>query len=110
MGAKKCLWMFPRIRNFLRKIMRAIILAAGSGIKTKDKHEDIPTCLMEVGGESLLQRQINILKQYDIEEIVVIVGEEGDCWNEKLLLQSRILLTIKSLLIQIMLILQVLVA
>jgi choline kinase len=63
--------------------MRAIILAAGSGIKTKDKHEDIPTCLMEVGGESLLQRQINILKQYDIEEIVVIVGEEGDCWNEK---------------------------
>lgn len=63
--------------------MKAIILAAGSGIKMRERTEAIPTCLMKIGKETLLQRQINILKKLGINEIVVIIGKEGDCWTQQ---------------------------
>lgn len=64
--------------------MKAIILAAGSGIKMRQRNEAVPTCLMKIGKESLLRRQIKILKQCGVNEIVVIVGQKGNCWNEKI--------------------------
>ena len=63
--------------------MKAIILAAGSGIKSHEMTESIPTCLMKIGKETLLQRQIKILKDRGINDIVIIVGQEGNCWNIK---------------------------
>src|SRR3989338_5728375 len=61
--------------------MKAIILAAGnnSGIKKSS----VPTCLMEVDGKSLLERQINILAECGVEEYVVVIGAQGNCWNEQ---------------------------
>ncbi|MEA2036089.1 MAG: NTP transferase domain-containing protein, partial [Nanoarchaeota archaeon] len=43
----------------------------------------IPTCMMKIGGETLLERQIAILKKCGIKDIVVVVGKEGNCWNQR---------------------------
>ena len=66
--------------------MKAVILAAGKGTRL-DGAAVKPKCLVEVGGLTLLQRQIDSLRNSNIEKIVVVVGFAADtirdeCGNE----------------------------
>jgi choline kinase len=54
--------------------MRAIILAAGSGLRLGESTQDIPKTLVDVNGKSILERQILLLKEYGINEIFVVTG------------------------------------
>ena len=53
--------------------MKAIILAAGKGTRL-DGAAVKPKCLVDVGGSTLLHRQIDTLRSLDVREIVVVVG------------------------------------
>ena len=53
--------------------MKAIILAAGRGTRL-DGAAVKPKCLVEVGGVTLLRRQLDTLKRANVEEIVIVVG------------------------------------
>lgn len=53
--------------------MNAIILAAGKGTRL-DGAAVKPKCLVEIGGSTLLHRQIDTLRSLDVREIVVVVG------------------------------------
>lgn len=57
--------------------MKAIILAAGKGSRL-DGAAVKPKCLVEIGGLTLLRRQIKTLKGLDIDKIVVVVGFGAD--------------------------------
>ena len=57
--------------------MKAIILAAGKGTRL-DGAAVKPKCLVEVGGISLLQRQIDSLREANVKRIVVVVGFGAD--------------------------------
>ena len=54
--------------------MKAIILAAGEGSRLHPYTLDRPKCLVEVDGESLLDRQIKVLKSKGINQIILIGG------------------------------------
>lgn len=54
--------------------MRAIILAAGMGTRLRPLTLTTPKSLIEVAGESLLERQIKFLKERSINEIIVVTG------------------------------------
>ena len=54
--------------------MRGIILAAGRGARLNGGNGDMPKCLVTLGGETILSRNIRILRAAGIDEIVVIVG------------------------------------
>lgn len=54
--------------------MQAIILAAGKGSRLKDKTVDTPKALISVNGTPLLIRTLNILAEYEIEEVIIVVG------------------------------------
>ena len=54
--------------------MKAIILAAGAGHRMGQYTTSIPKCLVEIAGQSLLQRQIEILHSLKIDDITVITG------------------------------------
>jgi choline kinase len=54
--------------------MRAIILAAGKGKRIDQIRGDDPKCLLEVGGTSLIERQIQVLKSIGVNDITVVVG------------------------------------
>ncbi len=54
--------------------MRAIILAAGFGLRLGESTQDIPKTLVDVNGKSILERQISLLKEYGINEIFVVTG------------------------------------
>lgn len=58
--------------------MRGIILAAGRGLRLKGNTGNMPKCLMEIGGITLLERQIQSLRVCGIEDITVVVGYEAE--------------------------------
>ena len=57
--------------------MKAIILAAGRGTRL-DGAAVKPKCLVEVGGLTLLRRQIDTLKSAGVSDIVIVIGFGGD--------------------------------
>ena len=54
--------------------MRAIILAAGSGLRLNQHTIDIPKALLDLNGKSILERQISLLREYGVNEIFVVTG------------------------------------
>ena len=54
--------------------MKGIILAAGRGARLNGERGDMPKCLVTVGGETLLSRNIRLLREHGIDEIAVVVG------------------------------------
>jgi L-glutamine-phosphate cytidylyltransferase len=57
--------------------MKAIILAAGKGTRLNG-HDLKPKCLFEVGGQTLLARQVEALREVGIDEIVIVLGFEAE--------------------------------
>ena len=57
--------------------MKAIILAAGKGTRLNGV-ELKPKCLFEVGGTTLLQRQMSALAEAGVDEIVLVLGFEAE--------------------------------
>jgi choline kinase len=58
--------------------MRGIILAAGKGSRLNGTAGESPKCLVKVGGETLIDRQIRALRRAGIDEITVVVGCQAD--------------------------------
>ncbi len=64
--------------------MLAVILAAGKGKRLKEITKDMPKCLIEIGGKSIIERQIEILNKNGINEIYVVVGYKANEIMKKL--------------------------
>ena len=58
--------------------MRAIILAAGQGTRLAPHTNDRPKCLVELSGQSLLRRQLSVLTDLGVEDIVIVGGYRAD--------------------------------
>ncbi|MBT4531452.1 sugar nucleotide-binding protein [archaeon] len=67
----------------MNKNKNAIILAAGLGTRMEGKGKIIPKCLIEINNKTLLERKIELLKKNKIEDISVVIGSKGECWNQK---------------------------
>lgn len=52
----------------------AVILAAGRGSRLDGHTRRWPKCLLEVGGRTLLERQVSLLHEVGVREVVVVVG------------------------------------
>jgi len=54
--------------------MKAIIVAAGPGSRLNPLTNEMPKCLLEVGGKTILERALEALRENGIEKIVVVRG------------------------------------
>lgn len=54
--------------------MKGIILAAGMGTRLRPLTLNTPKSLIEIKGETLIERQIRFLREKSVEEIVVVTG------------------------------------
>ena len=54
--------------------MKAIILAAGTSKRLRPLTNDKPKCLLEINNKTIIDYQIEVLKNNGIKDIVVIVG------------------------------------
>ena len=58
--------------------MRGVILAAGKGARLNGTIGDKPKCLLRVGSQTLIERQIAYLRSAGIDDIVLVVGCQAD--------------------------------
>ena len=54
--------------------MRVVIIAAGSATRLGKITEKKPKGLLEINGKTILQRQIELFKKYNIHDIIIITG------------------------------------
>jgi choline kinase len=55
-------------------VTKGIILAAGVGSRLRPLTIDLPKCLLEVGGRTLIERQVSTLQLFGVTDVVVVVG------------------------------------
>ncbi|TSC52832.1 MAG: Nucleotidyl transferase [Parcubacteria group bacterium LiPW_72] len=60
------------------KVSRAIILAGGQGLKMRPFTYEMPKCLIPVCGKPLLEHTLDLLKKYEIRDIVITIGHLGE--------------------------------
>ncbi len=60
--------------KFNKSNTKALIIAAGLGSRLKKHTEDLPKCMLDFGGKTLLQRQLEAYKKFGIENISLIRG------------------------------------
>jgi choline kinase len=58
--------------------VRGVVLAAGKGARLNGSAGTLPKCLVRIGGMTLVERQIAMLRGAGIDDIVVVVGCEAD--------------------------------
>ena len=54
--------------------MKAIILAAGMGTRMSKYAKDLPKCMLDFNGKTLIERQVETLMSVGIEGIIVVKG------------------------------------
>ena len=57
---------------------QAVILAAGRGLRLGSPSNGQPKCLLEVGGKTLVEHQLDVLHGAGIENIAIVVGYRAD--------------------------------
>lgn len=60
--------------------MKAVILAAGQGVRIRD-HHTLPKGLIEVEGQAIIERSIALLRQHGIDNICLITGYCQEYYN-----------------------------
>jgi choline kinase len=58
--------------------MKAIILAAGRGSRLQPYTKNCPKCLTDLGGMTLIDRQIRTLRDAGVQDIVIVTGYLND--------------------------------
>ena len=64
--------------------MKAVLLAAGSSTRLYPLTKDSPKCLLEVGGQTLLEHQLDALALCDVSEVVIVTGYLSHLIEEKI--------------------------
>ncbi len=64
--------------------MRAVLLAAGQATRLRPLTDNLPKCLLTVGGESILARAVRILGERGIRSFTVVDGFCGDMIRQAL--------------------------
>lgn len=55
-----------------------VILAAGMGTRLRPHTSNSPKALVKVSEVSILERQLNIVKEYGLDHLIIVVGYKGD--------------------------------
>ena len=66
-----------------KKKTKALIIAAGLGSRLKSHTENLPKCMLDFGGKTLLERQLEAYKKNEIKDIFLIRGYKKEKINYK---------------------------
>ena len=66
-----------------KKKIKALIIAAGLGSRLKNHTENLPKCMLDFGGKTLLQRQLHAYQKNEIKDISLIKGYKKEKINYK---------------------------
>jgi len=58
--------------------MKCVIVAAGSSTRLRPMTENLPKCLLSIGGKTILERAVMSLLEAKITKIAIVVGFQGE--------------------------------
>ena len=58
-------------------ITKAVILAAGMGLRMKEMSEEIPKGFIRLGGSPIIEHSLRALISSGIREIIIVTGHKG---------------------------------
>jgi choline kinase len=67
------------VGNGRDRIRTALLLAAGTGSRLQPLTDDLPKCLTEINGTTILERLLRGLRAWEFERLVVVVGHLDGC-------------------------------
>ncbi len=77
--------------------MRVIILAAGQGKRLLPLTADVPKALLDIGGKSLIERQVEAFAENGLKDFVVVTGYGADKMEQALaLIATRLDITVTT--------------
>src|SRR5438876_1161387 len=62
----------------MKRIDKAVLLAAGRGTRMRELTADLPKPMIEVRGKPVLQRTVEGLREAGVREFLIIVGYRAD--------------------------------
>ncbi|RLE41430.1 hypothetical protein DRJ19_05890, partial [Candidatus Woesearchaeota archaeon] len=62
----------------MRKVKKAVILAGGKGTRMRPFTYEIPKPLIPVQGKPLVQHILDLLRKYDIRDVIFSIGYKGE--------------------------------
>lgn len=62
--------------------VQAVILAAGKGSRLGNAADGLPKCLIQVGGQPLIRRQLDALAEAGVSPVTVVIGYAADLVRE----------------------------
>lgn len=65
-------------QSFRPELSGAFILAGGKGVRMKPLTTELPKSLLPVQGKPILEHQIQLLRDADIRDIVILIGHLGE--------------------------------
>ncbi|OGZ59612.1 MAG: hypothetical protein A3B96_04415 [Candidatus Spechtbacteria bacterium RIFCSPHIGHO2_02_FULL_43_15b] len=65
-------------KSLVPKVHTALILAGGRGVKMKPLTRELPKPLLSIHGKPILEYQIELLRESDIRNIVILIGHLGE--------------------------------
>jgi choline kinase len=68
----------------------ALILAAGRGTRLLPHTSEVPKCLLDVGGETILAYQVRTFLAAGVEEVLVVIGFQAELVQTALTGQPRV--------------------
>jgi choline kinase len=75
---------------------RAVILAAGQGMRLRSVVDDRPKGLIEVGGETLVGRSVRLLRDAGIARITIVIGYRAERYRSFAAGQNDITLVVND--------------
>lgn len=73
-----------KLGNGRDQIRTALLLAAGTGSRLQPLTDDLPKCLTEINGTTILERLVLGLQAWEFERLVVVVGHMDGCLRDYL--------------------------
>lgn len=61
-----------------KRKMKAIILAAGVSKRLRPMTDNVPKCLLNLNGESILSYQLECLSKFNVDQILLVTGYKKD--------------------------------
>ena len=65
-------------------MMKAVILAAGAGVRLRPMTVKIPKALIEIGGQTLIERSLDQLQACGLKDIYIVTGYLGGLIRQKI--------------------------
>jgi choline kinase len=60
----------------------AVILAAGMGTRLRSVFSELPKGFIEIGGETLIERSLRLLREHGIERVVIVAGHLAEAYHD----------------------------